>query len=422
MTKHNAVPPQFDTLCVHGGIKADPSTGALLTPIYQSTAYAQPSVARYLELGYSYSRSGNPTVSALESKLAEIEGAQCPAVCFTTGMAAVNALLCTFLSAGDHVICTQCSYGGTNRALRALYAKQFGIKVSFVDFSDLEAIRKAIIPGKTKMIISETPCNPTLQLADLEEITKIAKSASDPNPPEFKETLQEGDGPSRACLNGRVLHAADSTLAPPPIMKGLNFGVDILFTSLTKYYCGHNMHLGGALLTNERPLYDLMHFKQNVMGSIMTPFTAYSILQTAKTLHLRVEKQCKNALAIANFLSTHPKVNYVHYPGLRDHPQHKLANKQHSGNLHGSMVTFDVVGGTEAGRRVMDACCAPWILAENLGAVESIMTCPSVFTHGNMPREARLAVGITDGLIRLSVGIEDQNDLVEALRSALNAA
>eukprot|EP01054_Gregarina_sp_Poly1_P006548 Gregarina_sp_Poly_1__6547@NODE_350_length_9319_cov_183_335387_g293_i0_p3_GENE_NODE_350_length_9319_cov_183_335387_g293_i0NODE_350_length_9319_cov_183_335387_g293_i0_p3_ORF_typecomplete_len423_score51_55Cys_Met_Meta_PP/PF01053_20/1_1e109Aminotran_1_2/PF00155_21/2_9e09Beta_elim_lyase/PF01212_21/7e06Beta_elim_lyase/PF01212_21/1_9DegT_DnrJ_EryC1/PF01041_17/3_9e08Aminotran_5/PF00266_19/2_6e08_NODE_350_length_9319_cov_183_335387_g293_i037585026 len=410
------------TECVHGGVSPDPKTGAILTPIYQSTTFKQPSVDDYLSLGFSYSRSGNPTVSALEKKIAQLEGASQPACAFSTGMAATHCLFASFLKTGDHVVITQCSYGGTNRAARVLYEKQYGIEFTFVDMTDLEAVRKAVIPGRTKMIFSETPCNPTLQLADLSAISAIAREFSDKNPTPLQETLKDGDGPSWECVNGRVLHVSDTTLATPVVTRGLDHGVDVVLISITKFYCGHNMFLGGALCTNDPGLYELIHFKQNVMGSIISPDTAFHIMQTCKTLVLRVTKQSANAMAIAEFLSTHPKVLSVSYPGLPSHPQHEIALKQHQKGIHGGMLCFEVRGGCEAGRRVMNATCRPWTLAENLGSTESILTCPAVFTHGNMPREMRLAVHITDGLMRLSVGIEEPADLIKALDKALEAA
>lgn len=305
---------------------------------------------------------------------------------------------------------------------RVLYSKQFGIDFSYVDFSNLKEIRDAIIPGKTKMIFSESPCNPTLQLADLKAISELCKQFSKVPDADFTEIRTDGDGPSWRCLSNRILHVTDVTLAPPCMMRGLDFGADVVLISLTKYYCGHNMHLGGALVTKDFALHELISFKQNVMGSIMTPATAYAILQTSKTMALRVGKQSANAMAVAQFLCTHPKVLSVTYPGLPSHPQHALAKAQHRAGMHGGLIACEMRGGSEAGRRVMNACTAPWTLAENLGPVESIMTCPSVFTHGNMPRENRLAVGITDGLIRLSVGIEEEDDLIASLGKALDQA
>eukprot|EP01055_Gregarina_sp_Pseudo9_P000344 Gregarina_sp_Pseudo_9__343@NODE_1220_length_1769_cov_267_704046_g1146_i0_p1_GENE_NODE_1220_length_1769_cov_267_704046_g1146_i0NODE_1220_length_1769_cov_267_704046_g1146_i0_p1_ORF_typecomplete_len418_score140_43Cys_Met_Meta_PP/PF01053_20/2_6e108Aminotran_1_2/PF00155_21/3_2e11Aminotran_5/PF00266_19/1_3e07DegT_DnrJ_EryC1/PF01041_17/2_9e07SHMT/PF00464_19/0_094Sugarbind/PF04198_13/0_27_NODE_1220_length_1769_cov_267_704046_g1146_i02331486 len=410
------------TECVHSGVKPDPLTGAVLTPIYQSTTFRQPSVEEYLSLGYSYSRSGNPTVSALERKIGDLEHAKHPACCFGTGMAATHCVFASFLKHGDHVVITQCSYGGTNRAARVLYQKQYGIEFSFVDMTDLDAVRAAVRPGQTKMIFSETPCNPTLQLADLAALSAIAKECSQSNPAPLNEKLEDGDGPSWECVNGRVLHVCDTTLATPVMTRGLDFGVDVVLVSVTKYYCGHNMYLGGAVCTNDDGLYEMMHFKQNVMGSIITPEAAFHIMQTSKTLALRFEKQSANALLIARHLSTHPKVLSVTYPGLESHPQHAVALKQHQKGIHGGMLCFEVRGGTEAGRRVMNAASPPWTLAENLGATESILTCPAVFTHANMPREMRLAVHITDGLMRLSVGIEEPDHLIAALDKALEAA
>ncbi|EZG67089.1 cystathionine beta/gamma-lyase protein [Gregarina niphandrodes] len=416
-----ASPGLTDTLCVEAGERADPVTGAMLTPLYQSTAYKQESVERYQETGYTYSRAANPTVAAFEARVGEMEGAKLPAVVFNSGMAASNALFATFLSSGDHVIITRCSYGGTNRAARVLWQNQFGVEVSFVDFTDLKAVEAAIQPGRTRLVLSETPCNPVLELADLQAISDLCRKHSTVVNQGAVDVQEEGSGPSRTVFQGRILHVADSTLAPPPVMRGLDFGVDVLLVSLTKFYCGHNMHLGGALVTNDPALHEHLKFKQNVMGSILNANTAFSMMQTSKTMNLRLRKQSENAMKIAIWLEKHPKVLWVRYPGLPSHSQYDIAMKQHTHGIHGSMVAFEVRGGTAAGRLVMNACTPPWTLAENLGAIESIMTCPAVFTHSNMTKAAREAAGITDGMIRLSVGIEDADDLIQSLDRAINA-
>lgn len=409
--------------------------GAMLPPIVQSTAFKQVSVERYQESGYSYSRCGNPTVAALEAKVGALEGSDFSACCFGTGMAATNCLFCAFLRTGDHVLITHCSYGGTNRAARVLYGQRFGIDVEFVDMADLAELERKIRPGQTRMILSETPCNPTLLLADLQAISDLCKAKNEAQLKrsesegkqrvyEFEEKLENGDGPSHRALRetGRILHIADCTLMPPSMGRGLTFGCDVVLVSLTKYYCGHNAYLGGALVSQDPYLLEHMRFIQNVMGSIIAPATAFAIITESKTMELRVQRQSRNAMMIAEFLSTHPMVERVTYPGLKSHPQHEVALRQHKHGLHGTLVSCEVKGGAAAGVRVMNACAFPWTLAENLGATESIMTCPAVFTHSNMPREARLKVGITDGLIRLSVGVENITHLIASLDKALQAA
>lgn len=410
------------TLCVHGGVSIDDKSGAVLTPIVQSTAYEQPSVEKYLSKGYSYSRCGNPTVDELQKKIAVFENARYPAIVNTSGMASLNCLFSAFLKAGDHVVMTKCSYGGTNRASRVLYQRQYGIEFDFVDMTNLDAVRKAIIPGRTKLIFSETPCNPTLQLADIAAISGIAKQASDTATPEIEEILEDGDGPSRKPLNGRIIHVCDSTLATPLVVRALDFGADVALISLTKFYDGHNMNLGGALVTNDKDLYEHLKFKQNIQGSIMNPTIAFQMMQTMKTMAIRVTQQCQSAMVIARYLATHSKVKSVNYPGLPSDPQYPLALRLHKNGFHGGLLCFEVHGGTEAGVRVMNAAKRPLTLAENLGSTETIVTCPAVFTHANMPREMREDVNITDGLIRLSVGIEETRDIIQALNKALQAA
>jgi len=382
----------LDTDLVHGGVCPDEKTGGILTPIHMSTTFVQESVDKYLDKGYSYSRTNNPTVSMLEEKVAKIENGY-GAICVGTGMSATASCINAFMKAGDHCVITDCSYGGTNRICREQFAP-FGMDFSFVDFSDPANVAAAVQPNTT-LIFSESPTNPTLNIADLDAISAIAK-AND------------------------IIHVCDSTFATPYIMRPLDHGADLTIQSLTKYYDGHNMGVGGALISANQELYDRTKLVQNMHGNIMSPMTAYLILQTMKTMGLRVTKQSDSAMKIATFLESHPKVERSVYPGLDSHPQKALADRQHRNGLHGGMAYFDVVGGDKAAIQLMDTIKRPWTLCENLGATESIITACAVMTHANMLREDRMKVGITDGFIRISVGIEDPNDLIRSLDEALN--
>lgn len=352
----------------------------------------QESIEDYQRRGYSYSRTTNPTVLALERKIAIVENGF-GAVCFGTGMAAINSLFCGYLKKGDHCVITDCSYGGTNRCARVLYST-FGIEFTFVDFRDPNKIHESLREN-TKMIFSESPCNPTVTLADIEIISDIAHK-------------------------GGAIHCCDSTFATPIICRPLDLGADITVQSTTKYFDGHNITVGGALICKTKNMYDRCFFMRNINGNIMTPQVAAIQLQTMKTMELRVIKQSQSAMKIAEFLQNHPIVEKVTYPGLRTFPQKELADRQHSNGLHGGMLWFEVKGGSGNGRKLMNTVRRPWTLAENLGACESIITCPSVMTHANMLREDRMKVGITDGFVRISCGIEDVNELISSLREALD--
>ena len=382
----------FDTQLVHGGVVPCEKTGAILTPVYMSTTFVQDSVDTYLDKGYSYSRTANPTVAMLEQKIAAIENGY-GSICVGTGMSATASILNACLKTGDHCIMTNCSYGGTNRIAREQF-KPFGIDFTFCDFTNPQSVEAAIRPS-TKLIFSESPTNPTLTLADLGAISEIAQVHN-------------------------ILHVCDSTFATPYIMKPLDYGCDMTLQSLTKYYDGLNIGLGGAVICKTPELYERLKLVQNMHGNIMTPLTAFLILQTMKTMHLRVRQQSTSAMKIATFLEAHPKVVKCVYPGLDSFPQKELADKQHANNLHGGMLWFDVDGGDTAAIQLMDTIKRPWTLCENLGASESIITACAVMTHANMIKEDRLSVGITDGFIRISVGIEDPDDLIRALDEALS--
>lgn len=381
----------MDTDLVHGGVSPNDETGAILTPVFMSTTFVQESVEKYLTKGYSYSRTNNPTVSVLEAKVAHLENGF-GAICVGTGMAATTSVIAGFLKAGEHCVMTSCSYGGTNRIAREQFM-QLGIEFSFVDMRDPANVAAAMKPN-TKLVFSETPTNPTLQLVDLDAVSKIAH-------------------------DGGALHVCDTTFATPYICRPLDHGCDLTIQSMTKFYDGHNITTGGAVIAKTEELFNRIKLIQNMHGNITAPMTAFLQLQTMKTMGLRVKQQSSSAMAIATFLEAHPKVEKVVYPGLASFPQKELADKLHRNGLHGSMLWFDVKGGDKAAVRLMDSVQRPWTLCENLGATESIITACAVMTHANMVREDRLAVGISDGFIRISTGIEDPADLIRALDLAL---
>jgi cystathionine beta-lyase/cystathionine gamma-synthase len=379
----------FTTKQIHAGVVPDPVTGSILTPIYQATTFVQPSVDEYLAKGFSYSRSGNPTVKALETKLAVLEnGAAC--TCYATGMAATQAVIQATLSAGDHAIVSDVAYGGTYRLCTTIY-RRYGVEFSFVNTADPEAVRRALKPN-TKLIFTETPANPTLKLTDIRAVSDIARERGIP-------------------------HAVDNTFLTPYYQRPLELGANISVHSTTKYFDGHNATVGGAVIVDDQALDKKIRFVMNAAGVIMSPFVAWLTLQGAKTLSIRLERQSANARAIAEFLEAHPKVARVAYPGLESFPQHALAKKQASG--FGAMLWFEVEGGVRAGKKLMDSVklCT---LAENLGSVETLITHPVTMTHADVEEAERKRVGITDGLVRLSVGLEDVEDLIADLRTALD--
>jgi len=378
----------FSTRQIHAGVTPDPVTGAILTPIYQSTTFVQPSVDEYLKKGYSYSRSGNPTVRALELKLADLEGgAACAA--FTTGMAAISGVMLAFLNAGEHVIVSDVAYGGTYRFSTQVLSR-FGVNITFADTSSADAVAAAV-RDNTRLILTETPANPTMKTSDIAAISEIARAAG-------------------------VVHAVDNTFLTPYYQRPLELGADLSIHSTTKYMDGHNATVGGAVISKTPALHEKVAFIQNSTGSIMSPMVAWLTLQGCKTLSVRMDRQSANAMAIAEFLEPHPKVARVCYPGLKSFPAHQLAARQASG--FGAMLWFEVKGGLAAGKRLMDNI-ELWSLAENLGSVESLITHPVTMTHAAVEKAERERVGIIDGLVRLSVGLEDAEDLIAALDRAL---
>jgi cystathionine gamma-lyase len=381
----------FRTKQIHAGVTPDPVTGAILTPIYQTTTYVQNSVDEYLAKGYSYSRSGNPTVAALEAKLTELEGGAACAT-FGTGMSAVHATMLAFLSAGDHAIISDVAYGGTYRLCTKVLSR-FGIEFTFADGSNPEDVA-ASVKDNTKFFLTETPANPTMKCSDIAAISEIAKKAG-------------------------AVHAVDNTFLTPYYQRPFELGADLSIHSTTKYMDGHNATVGGAVISNTAELGEKVRFIMNSTGSIMSPMVAWLTLQGCKTLSVRMDQQSASAMAIAEYLDNHDKVEQVRYPGLKSFPQYELACKQASG--FGAMLWFEVKGGLAAGKQLMDNI-ELWSLAENLGSVESLITHPVSMTHADVEEAERARVGIIDGLVRLSVGLEDTEDLIDALAKALDQA
>jgi cystathionine beta-lyase/cystathionine gamma-synthase len=377
---------QFDTLALHAGAYPDPTTGALLTPIYQTTTYRQEAVGR--DKGFTYSRSSNPTVSALERRLAALERADF-CTCYGTGLAATTALCLALLRAGDHVVVSQAVYGGTVRLFRQVL-EPFGVTADFVDTSDELALAYAL-RTKTRFVFIETPANPTLKLTDIRLASKLAKEAG-------------------------ALLVVDNTLLSPALQQPFDLGADIVLHSTTKFIEGHNATVGGALVVRDAELHERFAFARNAIGAIQSPFAAWLTLQGIKTLPLRMAHHSENALKVARFLEGHDEVANVIYPGLESFPQFELAQRQQTSG--GALIAFEVKGGVEAGIRLMNSVrlCA---LAENLGAAETLITHPASMTHADVPEPQRVAAGITDGLVRLSVGLEDPLDLIRDLDRAL---
>lgn len=380
----------FRTKQIHAGVTPDPTTGAILTPIYQSTTFVQESVDSYLAKGFSYSRSGNPTVRALEKKLTALEGGA-DATCYGTGMSAVSCTMLAFLGAGDHAVVSDVAYGGTYRLCTKVLTR-FGVEFSFADTSNPDDVRKRV-KKNTKLFLTETPANPTMKCSDIAAISAIAKEAG-------------------------AVHVVDNTFLTPYYQRPLELGADLSLHSTTKYFDGHNATVGGAVVAKTADLDEKLRFVQNSTGAIMSPMVAWLTLQGTKTLAVRMDQQSASAMAIAKFLEKHPKVIKVAYPGLNSFPQHELSKRQASG--FGAMMWFEVEGGVKAGKKLMDTIDV-WTLAENLGSVESLITHPVTMTHSAVEEAERKRVGITDGLVRLSVGLEDTDDLVGALDKALAA-
>jgi cystathionine beta-lyase len=349
----------------------------------------QESIEEYQRRGYSYSGTPNPTVLALERKISIVENGF-GAVCFGTGMAAINTLFCGYLKRGDHCVITDCLYGGTNRCARVLYST-FGIEFTFVDFRDPNKIQEAM-KENTKMIFSESPCNPTVTLADIKVISDIAHKAG-------------------------AIHCCDSTFATPVICRPLDLGADITIQSTTKYFDGHNITVGGALICKTKDTYERCFFMRNVNGNIMAPQIAFTQLQTMKTMELRIKKQSESAMKVAEFLESNSKIKKVFWPGLENHPSHKIAKKQM--NDFGGMISFIPKGSDFSSSVKIMKKLKIFTIAESLGGVESLVGHPASMTHASIPKMEREKSGVVDSLIRLSVGLEDHRDLVDDLSQAI---
>jgi len=380
----------FTTQQVHAGQVPDPSTGAVTVPIYQTSTYVQQSPGKHQ--GFEYSRSQNPTRFAYEACLAALEAGK-HGFAFASGLAAMATLL-EVLDSGAHVLAMDDLYGGSFRLFQNVRTRSAGLDFTFMDFSDLKAVEAAVTP-KTKMIWVETPSNPLLKIVDLAGIAAIAK-------------------------RHQLLSVCDNTFASPYLQQPLVLGFDVALHSATKYLNGHSDMVGGVLAIGDNPeLSQTLKFLQNAIGSVAGPFDSFLALRGLKTLSLRMEAHCRNALAVAQFLSQHPKVERVLYPGLPDHPGYALAQKQM--RLPGGMVSAVLRGGLDFCRRFLEGC-EIFALAESLGGVESLIEHPAIMTHASIPKETREKIGIHDGLVRLSVGIEDTEDLIADLGQALDSA
>ena len=379
----------FETRAIHAGQEADPVTGAVMMPIYTSSTFKQDSPG--VHKGYDYSRSGNPTRNAFEDCMASLEEG-IKGYGFSSGVAAISACV-ELLEPGDHVIAMDDLYGGTVRLFNEIKTKSQGITVTYVDMTDFDNVEKAFT-NKTKMIFVETPTNPLLKITDLEKIANFAKEK-------------------------KILSVCDNTFASTYIQKPLNFGIDIVLHSATKYLGGHSDLIAGVLVIgrDDKNLLEKMANIQNSLGPITSTFDSYLILRSLKTLPIRMERHSKNALLIANELINHEKIENVIYPGLESHPQHQLAKKQMNG--FGGIISIELSGGLEASKTFLEKTKI-FSLAESLGGVESLIEHPALMTHASLPAETRDKIGITDGLIRLSVGIESVEDLIDDIHQALN--
>jgi cystathionine gamma-lyase len=377
----------FGTRAIHAGQSPDPTTGAIMTPVYLTSTFVQesPGVLK----GYDYSRSGNPTRTALEANLAALEGGRF-GFAFASGLAAMDCILHT-LDTGDHIVLSDDVYGGSFRILDKAY-KQLGFEVTRVDMSDLRAVASALRPD-TRLVWVETPSNPMLKVIDITAVSKLCKGA----------------GRSAMCV-------VDNTFATPFLQNPLGLGADVVHHSSTKYLGGHSDVVGGALITSDEALAQRIKFLQNAVGGVPSPFDCFLLLRSTKTLHVRMERHCRNAAQVAGWLQRHAKVERVIYPGLESHPQHAIARRQMRD--FGGMITCILKGGLDDARRFLERVRI-FSLAESLGGVESLIEHPAIMTHASIPAETRREIGISDGLVRLSVGIEEADDLIADLEQAL---
>ena len=377
---------RFSTVCIHAGQQPDPSTGAIITPIYQTSTYVQDGLGRHK--GYEYARTQNPTRAALEANIAAIEKGKA-AFAFASGMAAEGAVM-TLLQSGDHVVVTDNTYGGTYRLFERVLRK-YQLDFSYVDSSQLDEIAGAMRPA-TKMLFLESPTNPTLRLTDLRGACEIAHARG-------------------------VTVVVDNTFASPYVQRPIEFGADLVVHSTTKFLNGHSDSVGGIVVAVKDEHIEWLKFIQNAEGAILGPMDAWLVLRGTKTLPIRMERHNANALALAQYLATHPKVIRVHYPGLPSHPQHALARAQMCG--FGGLISLEL-GSLEKARRLLESVQL-MSLAESLGGVETLISHPATMTHASVPPERRREIGVTDDLVRISVGIEDVEDLREDLAQALDA-
>jgi len=375
----------FSTRAVHAGQSPDPSTGAIMTPVYLTSTYVQEYPDKHK--GYDYARTVHPTREALQKNLASLEGALF-GLCFGSGMAATSTII-EALSTGDHVICGNDLYGGTYRVFTKVFAR-FGVTFTFVDTSNVNEVENAFTPN-TKLVWLETPSNPLLKITDIRAIAKLAHAH-------------------------KAKVVVDNTFASPALQTPLRLGADVVVHSTTKYIGGHSDVVGGAILTSDETLHKEYKFLQNAVGAVPGPLDCFLLLRSTKTLALRVARHCESAMIVAKHLLTHPEVAKVHYPGLPTHPGHEIAKAQMSG--FGGMISVELKGDIERAKRMISSC-EIFSLAESLGGVESLISHPVSMTHGSIPREERLKAGLTDGLIRLSVGVEDVKDLVADLDRAI---
>ncbi|MCL4539260.1 MAG: cystathionine gamma-synthase [Bacteroidetes bacterium] len=377
---------RFGTTAIHGGQEPDSATGAIMTPIYQTSTFAQSEPA--VHKGFDYSRAGNPTRLALEKNLASLEGARhCAA--FSSGMGAIDAVV-KLLKSGDHVLAGNDLYGGTYRIFENVFT-HFGLTFDFIDMSRKENVKKGLRPN-TKMVWIETPTNPLLGIVDIEAVTEIAREAG-------------------------AISVVDNTFATPFLQKPLSLGADIVVHSATKYIGGHSDVILGAAITDNDEIAEKLHFVQKSSGAVPGPFDCFLALRGTKTLHLRMERHCDNAKIVAEFLAAHPKIGHVNYPGFKFHPNHHIAEKQMSG--FGGMVSFTLKSDDIEVAKKLTTYTRIFTLAESLGGVESLIEHPASMTHSSLPKEVRMQSGLEDTLIRLSVGVEDAEDLIDDLKQAL---
>ena len=377
---------KFDTKVVQAGITPDPTTGAIVPPLYQTATYVLEEVGK--DKGFDYTRSSNPTRQLMEEILAVLDGGKF-GIAFASGMSAVDSCM-KLLKAGDHVICSDDVYGGVSRHFNQILVN-YDLHFTYVDSSNSTNIENAI-QSNTKLIWVETPTNPLLKITDLEAVGNIAKKHN-------------------------ILFGVDSTFATPVFLRPLEFGADLVMHSTTKYLSGHNQLIGGVVITNREDLFDQLKFVQKSIGAVPGPFDCWLTILGIKTLDLRMKKHDSNAQTVAEYLEAHPKVSSVTYPGLPSHPAHETAKKQMSG--FSGMISFELTGGIQAGKIVMNSVKLAK-LAESLGAVETMITHPATMTHADVPKDERDARGLTDGLVRLSVGIENPDDIIADLEQALN--